>query len=55
MLACATAPRMRLRNSSWKPFITETVVISATTPMKMPSTEASEMNEMNPLRRLARR
>ena len=55
MVACETMPRMRSRNSFWKPFITEIVVISAMTPIRMPSIEASEMKEMKPLRRLARR
>jgi len=54
MVACATMPRMRCRNSPSKPFITEITVIKAVTPMAMPSIEASEMKLMKWLRRLAR-
>jgi hypothetical protein len=45
---------MRVRNSSSKPFITDSTVISAVTPRAMPSMEVSEMKEMKWLRRLAR-
>ena len=54
IVACATMPRMRLRSSDSKPFITEIVAISATTPSAMPSIETNEMKEMKRLRRLAR-
>ena len=54
MVACATMPRMRVRSSVSKPFITEVVAISATTPSAMPSMDTSEMKEMKRLRRLAR-
>ena len=45
---------MRVRSSRWKPFITDSTVISAATPSASPSVEISEMKEMKPLRRLAR-
>jgi hypothetical protein len=54
MVACDTMPRMRARSSFSKPFITEIVAISATTPSAMPSIDASEMKLMKLLRRLAR-
>ena len=54
MVACETMPRMRLRSSCSKPFITEITVISAITPTAMPRIDTSEMNEMKWLRRLAR-
>ena len=41
---------MRLRNSSWKPFITDSTTISAATPSAMPAIDDSEMNEMKVLR-----
>jgi hypothetical protein len=47
-------PRMRPRNSSWKPFMTESTTISAMTPRAMPAMEITEMKEMKWLRRLAR-
>ncbi len=53
-LAWEAMPRMRVRNSSSKPFITDSTVISAVTPRAMPSMEVSEMKEMKWLRRLAR-
>jgi len=43
---CETTARMRLRNSVWKPFITESTTISAATPSAMPSMEIREMKEM---------
>ena len=45
---------MRVRNSFWKPFITESTTISAATPSAMPAIEVSEMKLMKWLRRLAR-
>jgi len=54
MVAWLAMPRMRVRSSRSKPFITDSTVISAITPMAMPSIEAREMNEMKWLRRLAR-
>ncbi len=54
-VACAVACSNRSRISRWKPFITESVVMSTATPSAMPMMEASEMKEMKPLRRLARR
>ena len=45
---------MRARISFWKPFITDSTTISATTPSAMPSIEINEMNEMKWLRLLAR-
>jgi hypothetical protein len=47
---CDATARMRLRSSSWNPFITESTTISAATPSAMPAIEISEMNEMNVLR-----
>ena len=37
---------MRLRSSCSKPFITDSTVISAITPIAIPAIEAAEMNEM---------
>ncbi len=54
-VACAAICSMRSRISVWKPLITASVVMSAATPSAMPRMEASEMKEMKPLRRLARR
>ena len=51
---CEATPRMRVRSSFWKPFITDSTTISAATPRPMPSIEISEMKEMKWLRRLAR-
>jgi hypothetical protein len=45
---------MRSRTSFWKPFITDSTMISAATPSAMPSIETPEMKEMKPLRRVAR-
>ena len=47
-------PRMRELISFWKPFITDSTMISAATPRPMPSMETPEMKEMKPLRRVAR-
>ncbi len=55
MVACEVMLRMRERSSSSNPFITDSTVISAITPTAIPSTEISEITEMKPLRRLARR
>jgi len=51
---CETTPSMRSRTSFWKPFITDSTMISAATPSAMPSIETPEMKEMKPLRRVAR-
>ena len=48
---CATIDSMRSRTSFWKPFITDSTMISAATPSAMPNTDTPEMNEMKPLRR----
>ncbi len=39
---------MRSRTSFWKPFITDSTMISAATPSAMPAIEIAEMNEMKP-------
>ncbi|MNN65222.1 hypothetical protein D3C81_1807060 [compost metagenome] len=44
--ACGTMPRMRERISFWKPFITDSTTIIASTPRDRPIIEVSEMNEM---------
>jgi hypothetical protein len=54
IVACEAMPRMRVRSSLSKPFITDSTTISVATPSPMPSIEANEMNEMKWLRRLAR-
>src|SRR5690606_38752069 len=54
-VACWVICSMRSRISRWKPLMTASVVISAVTPKAMPRMDASEMKEMKPLRRLARR
>lgn len=46
MVACGTMPRIRVRISFWKPFITESTMIIASTPSARPIIEVSEMNEM---------
>ena len=51
---CATTLSMRSRTSFWKPFITDSTMISAATPSAMPSIETPEMNEMKPFLRPAR-
>ena len=51
---CEITPSMRSVTSFWKPFITESTMISAATPSAMPSMETPEMKEMKPLRRVAR-
>ena len=48
---CETTPSMRSRTSFWKPFITDSTMISAATPSAMPSIDTPEMKEMKPLRR----
>lgn len=48
-------PRMRVRSSVWKPFITDSTTISAATPRAMPSIETSEMKDMKRLRPCALR
>ena len=55
MVACDAMPRMRVRSSFSKPFMTDSTVISAATPMAMPSMELRLMKEMKWLRRFARR
>ncbi len=52
--ACGTRPRMRELISRWKPFITDSTTIIASTPRDRPIIEVIEMNEMKWLRRLAR-
>ena len=47
---CAMTESMRSRTSFWKPFITDSTMISAATPSAMPSIDTPEMNEMKPLR-----
>ena len=51
---CETTPRMRVRTSFWKPFITESTTISAHTPTAMPIMETAELMPMKRLRRRAR-
>jgi hypothetical protein len=51
---CEATPRMRVRSSFWKPFMTDSTTISAATPRPMPNIEISEMKDMKWLRRLAR-
>ena len=45
---------MRSRTSFWKPFITDSTMISAATPSAMPSIETPEMKEMKRFLRPAR-
>ena len=52
---CDATDRIRLRSSSWKPFITDSTTISAATPNAMPAIDVSAMNEMNVLRPEPRR
>jgi len=52
--ACGTMPRIRPLISRWKPFITDSTMIIASTPSDRPIIEVSEMKEMKWLRRLAR-
>ena len=54
MVACGTMPRMRELISRWKPFITDSTTIIASTPRASPIIEVIEMNETKRLRRLAR-
>ncbi len=51
---CEATPRMRVRTSFWKPFITESTTISAQTPTAMPIIDTRELIPMKRLRRLAR-
>ncbi|MCY1379007.1 hypothetical protein D9M69_666880 [compost metagenome] len=51
---CESTPSMRSRTSFWKPFITDSTMMSAATPSAMPSMDTPEMKEMKPLRRVAR-
>ncbi|WJM85508.1 hypothetical protein QUF31_21350 [Dickeya chrysanthemi] len=51
----AIALGLQLALFAWKPLITASVVISTVTPRAMPRIDAIEINEMKPLRRLARR
>ena len=51
---CEATPRIRVRSSFWKPFMTESTTISAATPSAMPAIEMAEMKLMKWLRRLAR-
>jgi hypothetical protein len=52
---CDATDRIRLRSSSWKPFITERTTISAATPSAIPAIDVRAMNEMNVLRPEPRR
>ena len=45
-VACGTMPRMRELISFWKPFITDSTTIIASTPSARPIIEVSEMKEM---------
>ncbi len=45
-VACGTVPRMRPLISFWKPFITDSTTIMASTPRVRPNIEVSEMKEM---------
>lgn len=47
-------PRIRELISRWKPFMTDSTTIIASTPSASPIIEVIEMNEMKLLRRLAR-
>jgi hypothetical protein len=51
---CEMTESMRARTSFWKPFITDSTMISAATPRAMPSIDTPEMNEMKPFLRPAR-
>ena len=52
-LACEVSATSRPRNSPSKPFITDTIVISAATPRQTPSIDTHEMNDTkNPWRRV---
>ena len=51
---CEITESMRSRTSFWKPFITDSTMISAATPSAMPSIDTPEMKEMKPLLRPAR-
>ena len=44
---CATALSMRVRTSRWKPLKTDNTVISTVMPSAMPTTEISDITEMN--------
>ncbi|MNJ67777.1 hypothetical protein D3C77_639750 [compost metagenome] len=44
--ACGTMPRMRPLISFWKPFITDSTTIIASTPRAKPIIDVSEMKEM---------
>ncbi len=48
----ASTDNMRSVTSFWKPFITDSTMISAATPRPMPAMEMSEMKEMKLLRPL---
>ena len=52
---CAATARMRVRNSSWKPFMTDSTTISAATPSAIPSIDTAEMKETKRLRPAPRR
>ena len=52
---CDATERIRVRSSSWNPFITDSTTISAATPSAMPAIDISAMNEMNVLRPAPRR
>jgi hypothetical protein len=52
---CEATPRMRVRTSFWKPFITESTTISAHTPTAMPIIDTRELMLMKRFRRRARK
>ena len=52
---CDATDRIRLRNSSWKPFITDRTTISAATPSAIPAIDVAEMKGMKRLRPEPRR
>ncbi len=52
---CATTESMRSRTSFWKPFMTESTMMSAATPSAIDATDIAEMKERKPSRRRPRR
>ena len=42
---CGMTPSMRSRTSFWKPFMTESTMMSAATPSAIDATDMPEMNE----------
>ena len=51
---CAATPRMRVRISFCRPFITDRITISAHTPRPMPIIDTAELTPTKRLRRRAR-